>query len=547
VSIVKVFVKNKTPTLRRVSLRDFEKPGRSTVHAMNGMVATSHPLAASAASDVLRRGGNALDAAICASAVLCVVEPQSTGIGGDCFILMAKNGKDKVIGYNGSGRSPAAATLEYFQGIGLTDFSRDSVHSVTLPGAVDAWLTMHADHGQMGMAEILAPAIDYARHGYPIHERVHFDWLLEKEVLAKDENTASVYLPDGKVPEIGDVHYQPQLATTLEAIAHNGRQGFYEGPVAEAMIAALHNKGGVHSLEDMNNVRGNYVSPITSTYRGYTIHQIPPNNQGVVALMMLNILEGYDLGQYGPLSPERTHLEIEAGRIAFKARDEEVTDLLQMKASLEKMLSKSWAAEMRNKIKLDHAMTDLPDLNLRKSDTVYISVVDKDRNAVSFINSTYYSFGSGIICPQSGVVFQNRGMSFRLESEHPNCIAPNKRPLHTIMPGMLTKDGKSIMPYGVMGGDYQPYGHTRFLTNVIDYGLDPQSALDMPRVFGTGDLVEIESALPREAISGLLDRGHTVQLTQEPLGGGQAIWIDHERGILSGGSDPRKDGCALGY
>ena len=528
-------------------MRDFEKPGRSTVHAMSGMVATSHPLASSAANDVLRQGGNALDAAICASAVLCVVEPQSTGIGGDCFILMAKDGKDDVIGYNGSGRSPAAATLEYFQGLGMSEFTTDSVHSVTMPGAIDAWLTTHGDHGHMDMADILAPAIGYARHGYPVHGRVHSDWSREKEHLSKDENTAAVFLPGGNTPAEGDVHHQPQLANTLEAIARSGRHGFYEGPVAEAMIAALHNKGGVHTLADMNAVRGEYVTPITTTYRGYAIHQIPPNNQGVVALVMLNILEGFDLSQYDPLSPERTHLEIEAGRLAFKARNEALSDLPDMSVSLDHMLSKEWAAELREQINMDTAMTDLPDLNLRKSDTVYISVVDKDRNAVSFINSVYYSFGSGILCPQSGVMFQNRGVSFQMDASHPNVIAPNKRPMHTIMPGMLTKDGKTIMPYGVMGGDYQPYGHTRLLTNMIDFGLDPQAALDMPRVMGIDNVIEVESGFPRETTKGLLQRGHTLTHTADPHGGGQAIRINHESGVLSGGSDPRKDGCAIGY
>jgi len=531
-------------------LRDFEQPGRSTVHAKNGMVATSHPLAASAASNVLRQGGNALDAAICASAVLCVVEPQSTGIGGDCFILLAKDGKSEVIGYNGSGRSPAAATHAHFTSLGLSEFATDSVHSVTMPGAIDAWLTTHADHGTMDMATILAPAIDHARGGYPVHGRVHADWARGKEHLQRDPNTAAVFLPGGKVPVEGDIHHQPKLADTLESIAQGGQRGrdaFYDGPNARSMIAALNNAGGVHSVADMNAVRGEYVTPITSRYRGYDIHQIPPNNQGLVALIMLNILEGYDLSQYGPLSVERTHLEIEAGRLAFKARNEAVTELPHMKASLEQMLSKEWAAELRSHIKLDTAMDDLPDLGLRTSDTIYISVVDKDRNAVSFINSVYHSFGSGILCPETGVMFQNRGASFQMDPDHPNVIAPGKRPMHTIMPGMLTKGAQAIMPFGVMGGDYQPYGHTRLLTNMIDYNMDPQAALDMPRVFGMGDEVVVESGLPAETTQGLEKLGHKVQLTEDPHGGGQAIWIDHDRGILSGGSDPRKDGCAIGH
>ncbi len=528
-------------------MRNFEQPGRSAVHSMNGMVATSHPLASNAANDILQRGGNALDAAICASAVLCVVEAQSTGIGGDCFILMAKDGKDKVIGYNGSGRSPLAASHEYFEKLGLTEFAEDSVHSVTLPGAIDAWLTTHADHGRMDFADIMAPAIAFARDGYPIHGRVHADWVDAIEHIKKDPNTAAIFLKDGKVPTEGDVHYQPKLADTLEGIAKNGRAGFYEGPIAQSMINVLNAKGGVHTLQDLAAVRGEYVTPITSNYRGYDIHQIPPNNQGLVALIMLNILEGYDLRQYPPLSTERTHLELEAGRLAFKARNEEITDLPNMRADLAQMLSKEWAAELRSNINLDKAMDDLPDLNLRTSDTIYISVVDKDKNAVSFINSVYASFGCGISDPETGVVFQNRGASFQMQTDHPNVIAPGKRPMHTIMPGMLTKDGAVVMPFGVMGGDYQPYGHTRLLTNIIDYGMDPQAALDMPRVFGMGDEVQAESGMPVDTIAGLKKLGHTVTQTTSPHGGGQAIMINTESGVLSGGSDPRKDGCAIGY
>ncbi len=530
-------------------MRDFTKSGRSTVHAMNGMVATSHPLATSAANETLRNGGNALDAAICASAVLCVVEPQSTGIGGDCFILMANNGSDKVIGYNGSGRSPAAATLDYFRGLGLDEFQSDSIHAITMPGAIDAWLNTHKDHGRMDMADILAPAIDFAHKGYPIHCRVGSDWARHLDRLQKDADTAAIFLPGGKPPREGDVHTQPRLGDTLQSIVRHGREGFYEGPVGEAMIATLQAKGGVHSLADLNAVRGQYVKPITTTYRGYTVHQIPPNNQGLTALIMLNILEGFDLARYEPLSVERTHLEIEAGRLAFKARNETMADLEHMTISVETMLSKDWAADLRAQISLDHAMTDLPDLGLTTSDTIYISVVDQDRNAVSFINSIFTAFGSGIMCPHTGVMFQNRGKSFQFDPAHPNCIAPNKRPMHTIMPGMLSRDGNVIMPYGVMGGDYQPYGHTRLLTNIIDYAMDPQSALDMPRVFGMGNVVEIERSLPDETVQGLIQRGHTIDYVDQasPHGGGQAILIDHERGILSGGSDPRKDGCALGF
>jgi len=528
-------------------LRDFDFPGRSTVHACNGMAATSHPLATGVAIDILRKGGNALDAAIAASAALAVVEPQSTGIGGDCFALMCLGGGDEVIGFNGSGRAPAAATLDRFLEQGIQEIGATSVHAVTMPGAIDAWTALHETYGHMDFAALLAPAIDYARDGYPIHARVRFDWLRAAHLLRQNEAARAVFLPQDKVPDEGDLHRQPVLAETLAKVAAGGRRAFYEGEIAEAMTATLRNAGGIHTLEDFAAVQGNYVTPISTEYRNARVHQIPPNNQGLTALIMLNILEGFDLQAWAPLSAERTHLEIESGRLAFAARNAAIADPASMTAQLAQLLSKDWAGELRAGIQLDRPLAGMPDLGLRKSDTVYVCVVDRDLNAVSFINSIYDSFGSAILCPQTGVLFQNRGRSFRLNAEHPNCIGPSKRPMHTIMPGMVTRGGRALMPYGVMGGDYQPFGHTRLLTNVFDYGLDVQAALDMPRVFADEAWVELEKSFPAEAIRGLLTIGHEVRLAAEPLGGGQAIFIDHDRGILSGGSDPRKDGCALGY
>ena len=528
-------------------MRDFDFPGRSTVHACNGMAATSHPLATGVAVDVLRRGGNSLDAAVAASATLAVVEPQSTGIGGDCFALMCPGGGEEVIGFNGSGRAPAAATLDRFLERGITEIAATSVHAVTMPGAIDAWITLHDSYGRIEFSELLAPAIAYARDGYPVHGRVRFDWLRAAEALRQNEAARETFLPDDRVPEEGDLHRQPQLAETLAKVASGGRKAFYEGPVAEAMVSTLSEAGGLHIMEDFVAVHGDYVNPISTDYRGIRVHQIPPNNQGLTALIMLNILEGFDLRVHAALSAERTHLEIEAGRLGFAARNAAISDPPSMKADLDKLLSKDWAGDLRSRIRLDRPMKDLPDLDLRKSDTVYVCVVDRDLNAVSFINSIFESFGSAILCPQTGVLFQNRGRSFRLEVGHPNCIAPSKRPMHTIMPGMVTRDGRAVMAYGVMGGDYQPFGHTRLLTNVFDYGLDVQAALDMPRVFADERRVEIEKSFPVETIRGLLEIGHELRISAEPLGGGQAIMIDHSRGILSGGSDPRKDGCALGY
>ncbi len=528
-------------------MRDFVIPGRSCVHAVNGMVATSHPLATGAALDILKQGGNAMDAAICAAATQAVVELQSTGIGGDAFALIARNGSAEVIAYNGSGRAPAAASLDWYRERGITEIGQHTPHSVTVPGAVDAWCTLNRDHGSLALDRLLAPAIRYAAEGFPVHARTRHDWLLAEYTVSHDAGTKAVLMPGGHAPEEGALHIQAKLAETLKIVAAQGREGFYEGPVAQAMVARLREAGGLHTQDDFAAARGDYVTAIATDYRGYTIHQIPPGNQGVTALIMLNILEGFDLAQYDPLSAERTHLEIEAGRIACAVRDSEISDPDAMRVSLEQLVSRDWAAELRAGISLDRAMTGIPEHGLATTDTVYISVVDRDLNAVSFINSLYHAFGSGILCPQTGVLFQNRGESFRLDPGHPNCIGPNKRPMHTIMPGMLTRGAEAVSPYGVMGGDYQPYGHTRVLTNVIDYGLGPQAAIDMPRVFAAGSAVAIEKTFPEETYEGLIARGHNLEFTATPLGGGQMIVIDREKGVLSAGSDHRKDGCALGF
>lgn len=528
-------------------MRDFDFPGRSAVHAQNGMIATSHPLAVQAAIEALREGGSALDAAIVASAVLAVVEPQSTGIGGDCVALISPKGTADVVAFNGSGRSPKAASLDKYAELGIREIAPDSVHAVTMPGAVDAWCRLHADYGRLEFARLLEPAIRYAREGYPVHARVRHDWVEARDLLAAREDSRALFLPNDEVPAEGDIHRQAKLANTLEVIARKGRVGFYEGPVADAMLATLNRHGGFHTVEDFAAVEGDYVDPISTTYRGYDIHQVPPNHQGLTALVMLNVLEGYDLGTFGPLSPERNHLEIEAGRLAFEARNRHIADQSAMSVPVSRLLSKEWAADLRSRISLNHAALEVTNLGLRKSDTVYISVVDKDLNAVSFINSIFDSFGTGILCPSTGVMFHNRGASFNLDADHPNCLGPGKRPMHTLMPGMMTCNARAVMPFGVMGGDYQPFGQCHLVSNILDYGLDVQSALDMPRVFATGLEVEVEKSLPSATIKGLLERGHRLRLVPTPHGGGQAIRIDYERGVLTGGSDPRKDGCALGY
>lgn len=528
-------------------MRDFQLPGRSPLRVADAAAATSHPLATLAAVETMKAGGNAVDAAVAASAVLAVVEPQSTGIGGDCFVIYAPKGGSRLIAYNGSGRAPKAASLHWYRAHGFDEIPAFGPHAVTVPGAIDAWARLVADHGSRELGQLLEPAIRYAEEGYIVADRVAHDWARNLGKLSADPHAARILLPWGRAPMPGERHRQPQLAATLRRIGRQGREGFYAGPVAEDMVKRLKALGGLHSLEDFAEAAGEYVEPVRTSYRGVEVCQIPPNNQGLTALLMLNILSGFDVAGFEPLGAARLHLEIEAGRLAYRDRDALIADPDKVPVPVDALLSPAYAARLRAEIDPERRLETLPPALLRKHDTIYLSVVDRDRNAVSFINSTYFSFGSGVVAPESGVVLQNRGASFRLDPAHPNRIEPGKRPMHTIMPGMAMKDGRALMPFGVMGGDFQPFGHVHFLTNLLDFAMDPQGALDAARVFPSGDVVEAERGLSRRAIAGLQDRGHQVMMAEEPHGGGQAILIDWEAGTFTAGSDPRKDGCALGY
>ena len=490
-----------------------------------------------------------MDAAIAACAVQCVVEPESTGIGGDCFCLYTPAGSDKTIAFNGSGQAPKAATPEWYAKAGITKIERQTPHSVTVPSAIDGWDRLLKAHGTKEFTELLRPAIGYARDGYPVGSRVSVDFASQIGIIRNDENLSRVFLKGDKTPAAGSLHHQPELANTLEAIAKGGRDAFYTGEIAQDMVDYLRAKGGLHTMEDFASVEGIFVDPVSTDYRGYTVLQCPPPGQGVTALLLLNIMSEIEVGD-DPLSVERMHSEIEAGHLAYYDRQTYVADPTQADVPVDWMLSGAHADELRNCIDPAKAMTDMPNIpGPTHKDTVYITVVDKDRNACSFINTLYYNFGSGLMAPKSGVVLHNRGMGFTLDPGHPNCIAPGKRPLHTIIPGMVMKGGKAVMPYGVMGGEYQAYGHMQFLSRMFDYGLDIQEAQDLPRVFPdpeTGD-VQAESGLPEAVADALRAKGHNLVAPAKPIGGSQAIWIDWEEGILTGGSDPRKDGCALGY
>jgi gamma-glutamyltranspeptidase/glutathione hydrolase len=531
-------------------MRSLQRPGRSPVLAPEGMASTSNPLSTQAAVTVLQNGGNAMDAAIAACAVQGVVEPESTGIGGDCFCLYSEAGSDKVIAMNGSGRAPMGLTADWLLEQGISEIPQQSPHAVTVPTAIDAWVQLNRDYGSKPLGDLLQPAIGYARNGFPIGQRVAADFAASHDLLTGDPDISALYLKDGEDYKFGDRFTNPNLAKTMEAIAENGRDGFYKGWVAADILAKLQSLGGHHVQADFDAAVANYVTPIKTNFRGYDIWECPPNGQGVIALMLLNIMSGIDTFGDHPISVARMHHEIEAGRLAYRDRNLYLADPTFSDVPVEAMLSADHAAAIRAQINPDRALDDLPETTLppHKS-TVYISVVDKDRNACSFINTVFHNFGAGILAPKSGVILQNRGQGFVVKPGHPNCIEPGKRPLHTIIPGMATKDGKTVMSFGVMGGEYQAFGHMQFLTRLFDYGMDVQEAQDMPRFFPDpfSDVVEVEEPITDEMRDALRALGHNIQPAHKPIGGSQAIFIDWDTNLLMAGSDPRKDGCAMGY
>lgn len=529
-------------------MRDFHHAGRSTVHGANGAIATSQPLATMAGLDILKAGGNAIDAAIAASAVLCVVEPMMTGIGGDCFALIAKHGKLPVLGLNASGRSPAALTADKVRAQGHDIMPTHSVDAVTIPGALAGWDAMLAAHGTMSLGDVLQPAIQLAHDGYVVSPRVGMDWLFLAPLLQKNEAATKHFTCDGQAPAIGSIFKTPALGKTLEVIAAQGITAFYDGALTDEMVATLQGLGGSHTRDDFAVACADWVTPLASDYRGYTLYEIPPNGQGIAAQLILNILEGYKFDGIGAEDALRYHRAVEAQRFAMQARDTYVADQDYADVPVAGLLDKAYAARLRDQINDDTAMADIAlTAPVSRSDTICLSVIDKDRTAVSFINSVYMGFGSGICTPDSGIMFQNRGAGFSLEPGHLNVLAGNKRPKHTIIPAMLTRDGRPLAAYGVMGGDYQAMGHAHFAQNLIDFDLDLQEAVDCPRVFWNQGVIETENSVADAARQGLESRGHKLGPAMLPHGGAQAVQIDWDHGTLCAASDPRKDGLALAY
>jgi len=540
---------------------------RSPVYGRKGIVATSQPLATSAGLEMLAKGGNAADAALAAAAALNVTEPTSTGIGGDMFALYYSADMKKITALNGSGRAPAALTLDRLKKEGFsTELPRFHVHTVTVPGACAGWFDLNAKHGSLPMEEILSPAIRLASEGFPVGPITSHAWKGGVEAQLKFALNGNELTIDGRAPQPGEIFRNPGLARTFEAIERRGAEAFYQGKIAEAIVDVVKEAGGCLSADDLAGHLSSWEEPISTTYRGYRVYECPPNGQGITALIALNILEGFDLGALDSLSTERTHLMIESLRLAFADARWYVADPAFSKIPVEELLSKEYGQERRKLIDRQHATIDpkrgTPTLS---SDTVYLSVVDQFGNACSFINSNYWGFGTGIVPKGWGFTLQNRGYNFSLDPKHPNALAPLKRPYHTIIPAMVTRlpspcgrgaggEGESLYAsFGVMGGFMQPQGHVQVLSALVDEGLDPQAALDLPRfcieVEESGGRVALEEGLPNETVAGLEKMGHPLYsvsgFERSLFGRGQVILRDPTTGLLSAGSDPRADGCAM--
>ncbi len=530
---------------------------RSPVYGRNGIVATSQPLATAAGLEILAKGGNAADAAVAAGAALNVTEPTSTGIGGDMFALFYSAEAKQVTALNGSGRAPAALTLARLKADGFsTELPPFHVHSVTVPGACAGWFDLIEKHGSLSMEEILSPAIRLVREGFPVGPITANAWAHGVDEQLKSALNGEELTINGRAPRPGEIFRNPGLARTFETIARSGASAFYQGEIAEAIVSVINEAGGYMTPDDLASHVSTWEEPISVTYRGLRVFECPPNGQGITALIALNLLEGFDLASFTSLSTERTHLMIEALRLAFADSRLYVADPVFSKAPVEELLSKGYANERRKLIHKQCATID-PGRGtpMSSSDTVCLSVMDMFGNACSFINSNYWGFGTGIVPKGWGFTLQNRGYGFSLDPAHPNALAPCKRPYHTIIPALVTRESDNSLyaSYGVMGGFMQPQGHVQVLSALVDDGLDPQAALDLPRfcidVEESGGRVALEDGFPVETITGLEQMGHPVYSVggyeRSLFGRGQVILRDPTTGVLTAGSDPRADGCAM--
>lgn len=519
---------------------------RSAVRAMNGMVSTSQPLASAAGLRILQQGGNAVDAAVAAAAVLTVVEPMMVGAGGDLFAIVWDAKKKELKGLNASGRSPKAASIEEYKKRGMTKMPQNGIHTVTVPGAVDGWAKLLERYGTMKLSQVLQPAIEYAERGFPVTDVIGADWQTGLN-FKNNADFAATYLPGGKPPAVGEIFVNKQLAATYRKIAADGPDAFYRGEIAQKIVKFAQSQGGLHTMEDFAKQTSNWVDPLSTTYRGTTVYEIPPNTQGLVALEMLNILEGFDLKSMKHNSAEYLHLLVEAKKLAFIDRARHIADPVFYQTPVDKLLSKEYAAELRKRIDPNRVASDTAGGPRGGEDTTYLTVVDKDRNVVSFIQSIFSAFGSGLSAGDTGILLHNRGAGFSFDPESPNRLEGGKRPFHTIIPAMAFRDGTPWLSFGVMGGDMQTQGHVQVLLNMMEFGMDVQQAGEQPRFRHLESGLALESGVGPEVRKALEAKGHRLTIAPGTFGGYQAIMIDPKTGALSAGSDPRKDGAAMGW
>ncbi len=533
---------------------------RSPVLAEHGMVCTSHPLASQIGLDILKQGGNAIDAAIAANAALGLMEPTGCGVGGDLFAIVWDAKTQKLYGLNGSGRSPKSMTLDTLKAMGLEKIPAYGPLPVSVPGAVDGWTSLHDKFGSMPLKKILAPAIGYAEEGFPVTELIgYYLGSIDRFSRMGYPNIKETYYDPngGERPKNGDRYRNPALADTYRAIAKKGREGFYEGEVAQTITTFIKEQGGFLSLEDLGAHHSQWVEPVSVNYRGYDVWELPPNGQGIAALQLLNILENKDFSEVRWGSEEHLHLFTEAKKRVFEDRAKYYADMDMAEVPVEALLSKEYAAENFNDLKPYASTYDAGEISA--GETIYLTVADKDGNMISLIQSNYRGMGSGMVPPGLGFMLQDRGELFSLEEGYNNTYEPGKRPFHTIIPAFITKDGAPLMSFGVMGGDFQPQGHAQIVMNMVDYGMNVQEAGDAPRWDHSGGSspvtgpstdkgeVHVESGIPYETVRGLMGRGHKVGFARGIYGGYQAIYRDPETGFYHGASESRKDGQAVGY
>ena len=534
---------------------------RSEVIAAHGMAATSQPLATQIALDILKAGGSAVDAAIAANAALGLMEPTGCGIGGDLFAIVWDAKERELAGLNASGRAPAAMTIEYFREQGMKEIPPLGPLPVSVPGAVDGWYELHGRYGRLPMAEILAPAIRYAREGFPLSEVIAYYMARNKRHVEAYPGFAETYMPGGDTPKKGEIFRNPRLAKTYEMIAAGGRDVFYKGEIAKIIDAFMKEQGGLLRYEDLADHRSEWVTPVATNYRGWEVYELPPNGQGIAALQILNILEAYDIRSMGFGSAEYIHLLVEAKKLAYEDRAKYYADMDFADVPVGRLISKDYADERRKLISRAKASQTLPagDAKLQDGDTIYLTVADKDGNMVSLIQSNFRGMGSGMIPGDLGFMLQDRAELFSLDPAHANSLQPGKRPFHTIIPAFVMKDGEPLMSFGVMGGSMQPQGHVQIIVNMVDFGMNLQEAGDAARVrhggssqptgeaMLDGGTVYLERGFSKETRRALEELGHTLGDSDGSFGGYQAILHDHGEGVYYGASEVRKDGQAAGY